>query len=128
VTDYGEPINAVFLANKVKRYMEFAGVHKIGACHLFRHACATHMLENGADIRFIQALLGHTKLETTQIYTHVSIEKLKEIHAATHPARLERTPDDDRPSEEANPQPTAEDARGALLEALAAESDEEEPG
>jgi integrase/recombinase XerD len=56
-----------------------------GACHLLRHACATHMLENGADIRFIQALLGHADLRSTQIYTHVSIIKLKEVHAATHP-------------------------------------------
>jgi len=126
VTDYGEPINAVFLANKVKRYMEFAGVHKVGACHLFRHACATHMLENGADTRFIQVLLGHAKLETTQIYTHVSIEKLKEIHAATHPARLERAPIDDRRSDEVDPQPRADDTRSALLDALAAESDDED--
>lgn len=48
------------------------------------------MLEYGADIRFIQAMLGHSRLETTQIYTHVSIRKLKEIHTATHPARLHR--------------------------------------
>ncbi len=45
------------------------------------------MLENGADIRFIQAMLGHEDLATTEIYTHVSIEKLKEIHTSTHPAR-----------------------------------------
>lgn len=51
------------------------------------------MLENGADIRFIQALLGHAELSTTQIYTQVSITKLKEIHAATHPAKLERKGD-----------------------------------
>jgi integrase/recombinase XerD len=49
------------------------------------------MLENGADIRTLQELLGHTKLENTQIYTHVSIHQLAKIHAATHPARLERT-------------------------------------
>jgi integrase/recombinase XerD len=48
---------------------------------------ATHMLENGADIRYIQELLGHTKLDTTQIYTQVSIKKLKAIHEATHPAK-----------------------------------------
>ena len=46
------------------------------------------MLENGADIRFIQQQLGHAKLETTQIYTQVSIRKLKEVHDATHPAKL----------------------------------------
>nr|WP_319000885.1 tyrosine-type recombinase/integrase [Burkholderia sp. AU30280] len=53
-----------------------------------RHACATHMLENGADVRFIQALLSHADLNSTQIYTQVAIGKLKQVHAATHPARL----------------------------------------
>ena len=48
------------------------------------------MLENGADIRFIQEMLGHAKLDTTQIYTQVSIRKLKDVHSATHPAQLER--------------------------------------
>jgi integrase/recombinase XerD len=90
VTDYGEGVTAEYLAAKVRRYMEFAGIDKPGATHLFRHACATHMLENGADIRFIQAMLGHANLQTTEIYTHVSIDKLQEIHAATHPARAER--------------------------------------
>jgi integrase/recombinase XerD len=127
VTDYGEPVNPVFLASKVKRYMEFAGIHKVGACHLFRHACATHMLENGADTRFIQALLGHAKLETTQIYTHVSIEKLKEIHAATHPARLERSRTD-AGEEQSRGEPSVDDARAALLDALKTESDDEDAG
>jgi integrase/recombinase XerD len=49
------------------------------------------MLENGADIRYIQALLGHADLSTTEVYTRVSILKLKEVHAQTHPARLTRT-------------------------------------
>jgi len=57
---------------------------KVGACHLFRHTLATLMLENGAEIRFIQAMLGHAKLSTIQRYTHVSIRKLKD-HTATHP-------------------------------------------
>jgi len=61
-----------------------------GACHLLRHAMATHMLEGGADIRFIQAMLGHAQLATTEIYTQVSIHKLKAIHSATYPAKLER--------------------------------------
>jgi len=48
----------------------------------------THMLENGADIRFIQAMLGHENLSSTEIYTQVSIKKLKQVHAATHPAQI----------------------------------------
>lgn len=88
LSDYGEAITPEFLAHKVKRYMQFAGVNKPGATHLFRHAMATHMLEGGADIRFIQAMLGHANLQTTEIYTHVSIDKLKQIHDATHPAKL----------------------------------------
>lgn len=91
VTDYGEPITPSWLAEKVKRYMAFAGIDRPGATHLFRHACATHMLENGADIRYIQEMLGHANLATTEIYTHVAIDKLQRIHAATHPAgKLER--------------------------------------
>jgi len=90
LTDYGEPVTPEYVAERVRRYMHFAGIDKPGATHLLRHACATHMLENGADTRFIQALLGHADLGTTQIYTHVSIDKLKEIHDATHPAKLHR--------------------------------------
>lgn len=68
----------------------FRDTHPNAACHLFRHACATHMLENGADIRYIQALLGHSHLSATEVYTRVSIGKLKAVHAQTHPARLHR--------------------------------------
>ena len=57
---------------------------------ILRHTCARHMLENGADIRFIQQLLGHEKLDTTAIYTEVSIKQLQEVHARCHPSsRLE---------------------------------------
>ncbi len=66
-------------------------VSKRGYCHFFRHTIAILMLENGVDIRFIQAMLGHVKLYTTQIYTQVHIKKLKEIHTLTHPARAKRT-------------------------------------
>lgn len=89
LTDYGEPWVKNRLSEMVKKYLYHAGIEKQGACHLFRHAMATHMLDNGADIRFIQAMLGHADLSTTQIYTQVSIEKLREIHTATHPAKLE---------------------------------------
>jgi integrase/recombinase XerD len=96
LSDYGEPVTPEYVAERVRRYMHFAGIKKPGACHLLRHACATHMLENGADTRFIQALLGHENLATTQIYTHVSIEKLKQIHDATHPAKLHRAAQEPR--------------------------------
>ena len=74
----------------VREYVTAADIGKRGSCHLFRHTMATLMLENGADIRYIQAMLGHVKLDTTTIYTQVSIRKLKEIHTATHPARAKR--------------------------------------
>ncbi|MGD1053670.1 MAG: site-specific tyrosine recombinase XerC [Candidatus Dormibacteria bacterium] len=61
---------------------------KRGSCHLFRHSCATLMLEGGADIRYIQQLLGHADLSTTQIYTQVSIRRLQQVHAATHPSAV----------------------------------------
>jgi integrase/recombinase XerD len=57
---------------------------------MFRHTMATLMLEGGADTRFIQAMLGHADLKTTQIYTHVAVRQLQEIHRATHPAKLEK--------------------------------------
>jgi len=86
--EFGEPFQKNRLSDLVKRYLLAVGI-EAGSCHLFRHAMATQMLENGADIRFIQAILGHAQLTTTEIYTHVTIVKLKEIHALTHPA--ERT-------------------------------------
>jgi len=87
---FGGPLSIHNLGTLVTRYVKASSIPKQGACHLFRHAMATLMLENGADVRFIQAMLGHVKLTTTEIYTHVSIKKLKEIHTATHPtARLE---------------------------------------
>ena len=82
----GHPIDVGYLTHLVRWYVEQAALGKRGSCHMFRHSMATLMVENGADIRFVQAMLGHAKLETTAIYTQVSIGKLKEIHAATHPA------------------------------------------
>jgi integrase/recombinase XerD len=91
LTNFGEGFTPGRLTQMVRRYVLAADIGKSGACHLFRHTMATLMLENGADIRFIQQMLGHAKLDTTQIYTQVSIRKLKEIHSFTHPgARLGR--------------------------------------
>lgn len=81
------------LGSIVNGYITAAETGKSGSCHLFRHSMATAMLENGADIRYIQAILGHASLETTQIYTQVSIQKLKEIHEATHPAKNKKHDD-----------------------------------
>ena len=86
----GDPLTGESLYKLVKTALQQADIDKRGSCHLFRHTMATHMLENGADIRYIQQMLGHVKIETTQIYTQVSIRKLKQIHTATHPARLKR--------------------------------------
>ncbi|GIK53794.1 MAG: tyrosine recombinase XerD [Planctomycetota bacterium] len=72
----------------VREYLTQAGILSRGACHMFRHSMATGMLENGADIRFIQEMLGHADLKTTQIYTHVNPIKLKQVHAHTHPSQV----------------------------------------
>ena len=85
VTERGAPLTVRYLSAMVTRYVSKAGFAKAGSCHLFRHTCATLMLEHGADIRHVQEQLGHACLQTTQIYTHVSIRRLKEVHAATHP-------------------------------------------
>jgi integrase/recombinase XerD len=88
LTNVGLAFEPNRLTQLARDYVDKAEIGKQGACHLFRHTCATLMLENGADIRFIQQLLGHEKLETTQIYAQVSIRMLKEVHTRTHPARL----------------------------------------
>jgi integrase/recombinase XerD len=101
LTYLGEPFTLMVLSALVRGYVDAADLGKKGACHLFRHTAATLMLENGADIRYVQELLGHAKITTTQIYTRVSIRKLKQVHADTHPgARLNRPPatDDRAPS------------------------------
>ncbi len=90
VNHLGEAFSANGLTGLVRNYIKQADIGKTGSCHLFRHTCATLMLENGADVRFIQALLGHAKLETTGIYTQVSIRQLKKVHTLTHPAKAER--------------------------------------
>jgi integrase/recombinase XerD len=94
LAQHGEGMQAKQLSVIVRNAIEranlerFHDVHPNAACHLLRHACATHMLENGADIRYIQALLGHADLSTTEVYTRVSIQQLKAVHDKTHPARM----------------------------------------
>jgi integrase/recombinase XerD len=90
LTVLGDAIDPRSLGQMVSDYIKASGVNKSGSCHLFRHTMATLMLENGADVRFVQVMLGHAQLTSTQVYTQVAIRALKEIHTATHPARLER--------------------------------------
>lgn len=85
LTRNGLPFNESWLSTTISNYVKKARLGKTGGCHLFRHTMATLMLENGADIRFIQAMLGHADLKSTQIYTHVSVGQLKAVHSATHP-------------------------------------------
>lgn len=82
-------LSPVYLGILVSGYVKRAGIGKEGGCLLFRHSMATTMLENGADIRYIQQMLGHSDIGTTRLYTHVSIAKLKEVHGRTHPAELD---------------------------------------
>ncbi|HXO34177.1 MAG TPA: tyrosine-type recombinase/integrase, partial [Candidatus Acidoferrales bacterium] len=119
LTQYGEPFHLDALSNLARDYIAQANLGKSGSCHTFRHTMATLMLEGGADIRYIQQMLGHADLSTTEIYTHVAIRKLQQIHAATHPgAKLGRkqsivTNGDD-------------DKKAALLAVLEAEGGEED--
>lgn len=126
LTNTGESITPNRLTQLVREYVDRADTGKRGACHLFRHTMATLMLEGGADIRYIQEMLGHVELSTTQIYTQVSIRKLKQVHEATHPgARLDKGQGAEPGPEVEEPEPTVDD----LMAALDAEADEEdEPG
>jgi len=122
ITRYGEPFNIHWLSTTVAKYIKRANLNKHGGCHLFRHTMATLMLEGGADIRFIQAMLGHADLKSTQIYTQVAVKQLKAIHEATHPACVER----EERKREGLPSVENENAVSALLEALASDDDDNE--
>ena len=93
----GRPTEAVFVGRRgrrmsreavwslVRRWAEAAGVSERVTPHTFRHSFATHLLEGGADLRVVQALLGHASISTTQLYTHLTGERVREVYARAHP-------------------------------------------
>ena len=81
----GNPMHPNTVNPLVRRYFEAAQITKPGSVHIFRHTAATLMLEGGADLRSLQTFLGHEHLNTTQIYTHITLQRLREIHQRTHP-------------------------------------------
>ena len=88
----GRRLGPNYVSNLVNRYLKSIGINYRGSCHLLRHTAATLMMENGADLRSLQEFLGHARLNTTQIYTHVSIKRLQDVHRKTHPAKPNAKP------------------------------------
>lgn len=85
VNRQGKKLSARSVARVVRKYSSASGLMKKFSPHSFRHAFATHLLDGGADLSVVKELLGHASLSTTQIYTHVSLERLKKVYKKTHP-------------------------------------------
>jgi len=81
----GNPLTRAMINNILRKWSQVAGINKSVSPHTLRHSFATHLLEGGADLRFVQALLGHSDISTTQIYTHLDKHHLKEVYQTHHP-------------------------------------------
>ncbi len=85
LTARGTPFASVTLWLRIKQRVQRAGITRNVTPHMLRHSFATHLLEHGADLRVIQELLGHANISTTEVYTHVTGDRLREIHRKFHP-------------------------------------------
>ncbi|BBB62270.1 tyrosine recombinase XerD [Undibacterium sp. KW1] len=121
----GTALNESWLSTTVAQYVKRAELGKHGGCHLFRHTMATLMLEGGADIRFIQVMLGHAEMSTTQIYTQVAIRQLQQVHASTHPGAQRRVKAVQATTEAMQHQEGREQAADALFAVLDREAEAE---
>ncbi|MBA2673419.1 site-specific tyrosine recombinase XerC [Ramlibacter sp.] len=122
----GNALSKEMLSSLMAAYVRNSGVPKKGGCHLWRHTMATLMLEAGADIRFIQVMLGHADLSTTQIYTHVALTQLKRVYERTHPAAHRRARGERAGLEAPEGAPESETSPEELLQALQAEAEDDQ--
>jgi integrase/recombinase XerC len=91
VNKHGTRLSTRSVRRKMDKYLKMAGLDPNISPHTLRHSFATHMLNNGADLRSVQELLGHQSLSTTQVYTHLTTNKLKEVYDNSHPRENEDT-------------------------------------
>jgi integrase/recombinase XerC len=94
VNKHGKRLSTRSVRRKMDKYLKMAGLDGAISPHTLRHSFATHMLNNGADLRSVQELLGHQSLSTTQVYTHLTTGKLKEVYQGAHPREQDRHPED----------------------------------
>jgi integrase/recombinase XerD len=122
---HGTKLKPGKLTDRLHEYLRKAGIEKPGSVHIFRHTMATLMHDAGADIRDLQEMLGHAQLSTTEIYTHVSIERLKAVHTRTHPAHVVHVSADDNTENSSRVRAPAPFLLAAEVAAIAAEEEAE---
>ena len=84
---YGGRLTARSVARSLDKYLKVSGINLLTSPHTFRHSFATHLLDKGADLRSVQEMLGHSSLSTTQVYTHITTERLKNVYDMAHPRK-----------------------------------------